>query len=166
MMRRSPLFVFIALVSLAMTSQALAFGEDVLAHTGQYTFFIKPEPTSCITYYQKMVPCVAEETIPVPKRVAPVYPFPVPVGQRQQVLVSERPVGCAEGAGPCVQCFPKDMKRTFSRDVPVPRMVPVRIPGIDIVPVTVTRPVMRLQWFEVTESPLPPRPIGKVRMGG
>jgi hypothetical protein len=166
MMRRSPLFLFLALFAVAMTSQAMAFGEAVLAHTGQYTFFIKPEPASCITYYQKMVPCVAEHTIPVPRAVAPVYPLPVPVGQKQRVMISERPVGCADGSGPCVQCFPKEVCKPGVKEVTVPRMVPVPIPGIDIVPVTVTRPVMRPQWFEVTESPLPPKPIGKVRIGG
>lgn len=165
-MRRHFPFLLVALASVAMTSQAWSFGEDVLACTGQYTFFIKPDPTSCITYYQKMVPCVAEHTIPVPRPVAPVYPVPVPRGQKQRVLVTERPVGCAEGAGPCVTCFPRTVHRPGVQDVIVPRMVPVPVPGIDIVPVSVTRPVMRPQWFEVTESPMPPRRIGKRRMGG
>jgi hypothetical protein len=166
MARRSPLFLFLALFTLAAASQALAFGEAVLAHTGQYTFFIKPDPTSCITYYQKMVPCVAEHTIPVPRRVAPVYPFPVPAAQRQRVMIDERPVGCADGAGPCLECYPKAVHKQGVKDIVVPRIVPVRVPGIEIVPKTVNRRIMRPQWFEVTETPLPPRPIGKVRMGG
>lgn len=166
MLRRAPLFLLVTLFSLAMTSQALSFGEDILAFSGQYTFFIRPEPASGITYYQKMVPCVAEETIPVPRRIAPVFPLPVPVGRRQPVTIFERPVGCAEGAEKCVQCFPRAVSKRGTVEVIGPRMIPVAVPGIEIAPRTMTRRVMRPQWFEVTESPLPPRPIRKVPVGG
>jgi len=166
MSNRSPLFLITALFLLAVTSQALAFGEGVLAQTGQYTFFIRPEPASCITYYQKLVPCVAEETIPVPRRVTPVFPLPVPAIRNQPVMISERPVGCAEGAGPCVQCFPKASHKRYAHRIVDPRIVPVKVPDIEIVPRLVTRPVLRPQWFEVTESPLPPQPVRKVHAGG
>jgi hypothetical protein len=137
-----------------------------LAHSGQYTFFIKPEPGSCITYYQKMVPCIAEETIPVPRPVAPAYPVPIPIGQRQPVMISERPVGCAEGSGPCLKCFPQALSKRDVKEVIAPQVIPVPVPGIDIVPRHVERPVLRPQWFEVTESPLPPQPVRKVPVGG
>ena len=165
MLSRSPLLLA-ALFCLTVTSHALAFGEAILALTGQYTFFIKPEPASSVTYYQKMVPCVAEETIPIPRRVAPVYPVPVPMTQRQPVMISERPVGCADGAGPCLQCFPQAKDRRGVGEIIAPRVIPVRVPGIEIVPRIVNRPVMRPQWFEVTVTPRDPRPVRKVSAGG
>ncbi|MBI4964786.1 MAG: hypothetical protein HY913_16035 [Desulfomonile tiedjei] len=158
--------VLVAIASLILASQACAFGEDILALTGQYTFFIKPDPCSNTTYYQKLVPCLAEETVPVPRPTVRVYPVPVPAPQRLPIIVSESPVGCAEGSGPCVQCFPQASSKPGSKQVLGPRPLPVPVPGTEIVPRHVTRPVLRPQWFAVTEIPAPPRPVRKVGAGG
>ena len=110
-------------LSVALSSSAHALGEDILAHTGQYTFFIKPDPTSCVTYYQRMVPCVEKKTIPVARRIVETFPVPVPVKRKHPVLLSETPVGCAIGAGPCIECFPKPSCRPGVKDVLVPRVI-------------------------------------------
>jgi hypothetical protein len=146
----------------ALASPACSYGEDILAATGQYTFFIKPHPGSHTTYYQKMVPCVAQEVLQVPRRIAPVFPVPVPSVRRMPTVITETPVGCAAGAGDCVECFPKPSVKNASADVVAPRMVPVRVPGVEYVPKLVTRRVMLPQWFEVTEQPMPPKEVRKV----
>jgi len=166
MSRNSRIVFLVAIFSVFCTSYAGAFGEDILAHTGQYTFFINPEPGSCITYYQKMVPCLAKETVPVPAPAVQVYPVPVPRPQKLPVMISESPVGCAEGSGPCVQCFPQASCKPAKKEVMVPQPVPVPVPGVEMAPKCVTRPVLRPQWFAVTEIPAPPRPIRKVGAGG
>jgi len=152
-----------AVLCMALVSHAFAFGEDVLAHTGQYTFFIKPEPGSHVTYYQKMVPCVADVPVPVPRRVVPVYPLPMARVQTEPVSISETPVGCALGQGPCVDCFPQPSQRVEPKGVVVPRDIPISVPGIEPVPRCVKRPVLLLQWFEVREDPLPREQIQRVR---
>ncbi len=157
--------VILALVfcSLSLASQALAFGEGVLALTGQYTFFIRPVPGWDVTFYQKLVPCMAQETVPVPRRVVQTYPLPIPRMQRQPITITETPVGCAEGAGPCVECRPMQSHRPATRDVAAPAIVPVGVPGIEVTPKHVTRPVMLPQWFAVTEEPRDIRKVSKVR---
>lgn len=159
--------LFVAVISLViLSSAALAEGEAILALTGQYTFFIKPEPGSCDTYYQKMVPCVLERTIPVPRRVVPVYPVPVAAKRRVPVLRSEIPVGCADGEGPCLHCYPKPSCRPATIDVVGPVPKPVRVPGVEIRPKCVKERVMRPQWFKVTEEPRPQKRPRKIRFGG
>ena len=153
----------LAFYSLSPASQVFAFGEGVLALTGQYTFFIRPVPGWDVTFYQKLVPCVAEETIPVARRVVQTYPLPIPAMQRQPITIAETPVGCAEGSGPCVECYPKPSSRSASKDVVGPRVVPVGVPGIELNPKHVTRRVMLPQWFAVTEEPKHPRKVSKVR---
>ncbi|MBI5251413.1 MAG: hypothetical protein HY912_18145 [Desulfomonile tiedjei] len=149
--------------SAAIAAPAFSYGENILAATGQYTFFIKPEPGSCTTYYQKMVPCVAKDIVPVPKRVSQTYPVPVPSIRNIPTVIHETPVGCACGAGPCVECFPRPSVRNASKEAILPRMVPVRVPGVEFVPREVTRRVMLPQWFAVTEEPLPPKQVRKIR---
>ena len=157
----------LAIISLVILSTvAQAEGEAILALTGQYTFFIKPEPGSCDTYCRKLVPCVLERTIPVPRRVAPVYPVPVSAKRRVPALRSEIPVGCADGSGPCLQCFPKPSCRPVTRNMVVPVPKPVRVPGIRLEPKCVKERVMRPQWFKVTEEPRPLKRPRKVRYGG
>jgi hypothetical protein len=158
--------LLLTILSLVSVPYACAFGEDILAHSGQYTFFIKPDPGSCTTYYQKMVPCLAKETVPVPRPAVLVYPVPVPTPQKRPIIVSESPVGCAEGSGPCVECFPQATCKPARKEVMVPRPIPVPVPGTQVVPQCVTRPVLRPQWFAVTEIPAPPQPIRKVGTGG
>jgi hypothetical protein len=158
--------LLLAILSLFSATYACAFGEGILAHSGQYTFFIKPDPCSHVTYYQKLVPCVAEEVVPVPRPTMRVYPVPVPRAQRQPIMIAESPVGCADGSSPCVQCFPKATTKPGRKEVMVPQPIPVRVAGIDMVPRHVTRRVLRPQWFEVTEIPAPPKPIRKVGTGG
>jgi len=111
----------LAFYSLSPASQAFAFGEGVLALTGQYTM------------------------------------------QRQPITITETPVGCAEGAGPCVECYPKPSSTSASKDVATPRVVPVGVPGIELTPKHVTRRVMLPQWFAVSEEPKHPRKVSKVR---
>jgi hypothetical protein len=153
----------LSFISLSLASQALAFGEDMLALTGQYTFFIRPVPGWDVTFYQKLVPCVAQETVPVARRVVQTYPLPIPKMQRQPVTITETPVGCAQGAGPCVECTPMPSSRPATKDVVAPAIVPVGVPGIEVTPKCVTRPVMLPQWFAVTEEPKNPRKVSKVR---
>ncbi len=166
MSRNSRAVLLLAILSLLATGYAHAFGEGILAHTGQYTFFIKPDPCSNVTYYQKLVPCLAEETIPVPRPAMRVYPVPVPRPQRQPIMISETPVGCAEGAGKCLECFPQASTARGSKQVMAPQPIAVPVAGIEFVPRHVTRRVLRPQWFEVTEIPAPPQPIRKVATGG
>lgn len=146
----------LTLVFLCVAPQAFAFGEGVLAASGQYTFFIKPAPGSHVTYYQKMVPCVVTEEISVPRRVAPVFQVPVPTLRNQPVVRTEVPVGCAVGQSPCIECRPRPSTMAASAQQVVPRMVPFRVPGIEPVPKTVKRKIMLPQWFAVTEQPKPP----------
>jgi hypothetical protein len=167
MMRKFLLLVFSTiLVTVATVPAAHAFGEDVLACTGQYTFFIKPDPNCPDTYIQKMVPCIAKKVIPVPRRVVHTFPVPIPVKKRIPVIVTETPVGCAKGEGPCVKCFPPCTKRRGIKEVVVPGMRPVPIRGIVPTPICVTRRIMRPQWFKVTETPVPPKPVRKIRKVG
>ncbi len=164
-MSKKLLLIILLLVfySLSPTSQALAFGEDMLGLTGQYTFFIRPVPGWDVTFYQKMVPCVAQENLPVARRVVQTYPLPIPAMQRQPITITETPVGCAQGSGPCVECRPMPSCTPGSKDVPTPMVVPVGVPGIELAPQCVTRPVMLPQWFAVTEEPRNPRKVSKVR---
>jgi len=155
--------LWLAFCSLTFASQLFAFGEDMLALTGQYTFFIKPVPGWDVTFYQKMVPCVAQETLPVARRVVQTYPLPIPAMRRQPITVTETPVGCAQGSGPCVECFPMPSCTPASKEVPVPLVVSVGVPGIELAPRCVTRPVMLPQWFAVTEQPRDVRKVSKVR---
>lgn len=149
--------------SAAVAAPAFSFGENILAATGQYTFFIKPDPVSHTTYYQKMVPCVVKDVVLVPKRVSQTYPVPVPATRNMPTVIHETPVGCALGASPCVECFPKPSVRNASKEVIVPRMMPVRVPGVEYVPREVTRKVMLPQWFAVSEDLRPPSQVRKVR---
>ena len=151
----------LTLVLLCVAPQAFAFGEAILAASGQYTFFIKPAPGSHVTYYQKMVLCVITEEIAVPRPVAPVFPVPVPVARNIPVVRTETPVGCAVGQSPCIECRPRPSSMSATVEQLVPRMVPVRVPGVEPVPKTVKRKIMRPQWFAVTEQPK--GPVRKVR---
>jgi hypothetical protein len=156
---------FLVFLILCLATQALAFGEDILAASGQYTFFIKPCPGSNVTYYQKMVPCVATDEIAVPRRVAPVFPVPVPTVRNQPVTRMETPVGCAQGASPCVECRPRPSSASASAEVVLPRMVPFGVPGFEPTFKTVKRKIMLPQWFAVTEQPrqvrkVPPPVVG------
>lgn len=156
MARNLSAIVFVVLLAAFATAPGHAVGEDFLALQGQYTFFIQPDPTSHVTYYQRLVPCIETKTVPIPRRIVETFPVPVPDRRRQPIIVSETPVGCAEGSGPCVECFPRPSTRPGVKEVTVPRYLPVRVPGIAMVPRDVTRRVMRPQWFAVRELPKPP----------
>ncbi|MEW6532606.1 MAG: hypothetical protein AB1473_17380 [Thermodesulfobacteriota bacterium] len=155
------------IVSLALAGSALAFGEEILAAKGEYTFFIKPDPKSCVTYYQKMVPCVKNETVIIPRKFEQTFPHPVLARQKERVLVTETPVGCAEGSGPCVHCFPQPTCRPETRAPVVPRIVPVNVVTVVPEPICVPRRIKLPQWFAVEEHPLPPPvKVRKVGAGG
>jgi hypothetical protein len=167
MLRNFSSALSLIVLSAVLASSAYGLGEDILAHTGQYTFFIKPDPTSHVTFYQKMVPCVKTKIIPVARRIVETYPVPVPVTRKLPVLLSETPVGCDDGADPCIECFPKPSTRSAFKDVVAPRMVPARIPSLVVEPRAVTRRIMLPQWFAVEEIPKPPprkiRKVSKIR---
>lgn len=170
MSKNLKLFILALVLCVSVSSVASAMGEEVLARTGQYTFFITPCPTSGITYYQKMVPCVIRETVQVPRRVFQNYPVPVPARQRVPTLVTGAPVGCPEGAcdAGCdgAKCYPQPSQRPGSREIWGPRMMTVRVPETQFTPREITRRVMLPQWFAVTEEPRAPRKIRKVHGGG
>jgi hypothetical protein len=160
MSRTALVFIGALIVSLALSGPASAEGEGILAMTGQYTFFIKPEPGSCETYYQKLVPCVLTETIPVPRPVTPKFLVPRASIRGVPVLRHETPVGCAEGAGPCLECFPRPTCKPAIHPTVIPVMNPVAVRDLEFQPKHITRRVMKPQWFKVTDEP---RPMGKVR---
>ena len=168
MLRNLSLFFFLILPFILSPHLARAMGEGILAQTGQYTFFIKPHPGSCMIYQQKPVPCVATQTIPIPRPVVQTYPAPFPVKRKAPVVVSEKPVGCAFGAGPCVECYPHPSSRPGIKEIwpPEIKLVPITSPAFT--PRHVTRKILRPQWFLVTEHPVMPvpKPIRKVRTGG
>lgn len=168
MLRNLSLFFFLTLFFILSPCSAKAMGEDVLAQTGQYTFFIEPCPGAHMTYYQKMVPCVATQTIPIPRSVVQTYPAPFPVKRGVPVVISEEPIGCALGAGPCVECYPRPSSRPGIKQIWPPEIMPVSIKGPVFTPRNVTHKIMRPQWFLVTERPVPPvpKPIRKLRTGG
>jgi hypothetical protein len=166
MSKNLKLFIIGLVLSVGVSSSAFAMGEEVLAKTGQYTFFINPCPTSGMTYYQKMVPCVIKETVQVPRRVFQNYPVPVPVRQQVPTLITEAPVGCPVGACDEATCYPRPSQSAGRREIWGPRMVTVRVPDVQFTPREITRKVMLPQWFAVTEEPRPPRKIRKVPGGG
>jgi hypothetical protein len=166
MLKHFNVMCLVALSVALMNSPCGAMGEEILAHTGQFTFFIKPVPGSHTTYYQRTVPCVASVMVPVPRHVTNTYPVPVPVRRHLPVMVSETPMGCAEGQGPCVECYPRPSRMSASREVWAPNIIPVSVPGTQFVPKHVTRRIKLPQWFEVTEEPSMPKPIRKVASDG
>ena len=166
MPRKSVVLFLVVLICGILPSVVSAEGEAILALTGQYTFFITPEPGSCETYYQKMVPCVLTETVPVPRRVVPVYPLPVSGKRGVPTLRSEFPVGCADGSGPCLECFPKPTCRPAIQNVVVPVIKQVPVPGLEIQPKCVKKRILRPQWFKVKDDPRPNKRPRKVRDRG
>ncbi len=137
-------------------SNALAFGEDILAASGQYTFFIRPKCGPNVTYYQRMVPCVVNETVIAPTPVMDRYPVPAPDFRKQAVTRNEVPVGCAQGASDCVDCYPKSRRTTAYNDALFPGAIPANIRSVIPVPRQVTKRVMLPQWFAVYDEPKGP----------
>ncbi len=166
MLRNLGLFSFLALSIMLSPHSAKAMGEGVLAQTGQYTFFIKPQPGSHMSYYQKLVPCVAAETVSIPRPAVQRYPLPYPVKRYLPVIISEKPVGCAAKAGSCIECYPLESSRSERKEIWPPNIKPVRIRTPEFYPREVTRRILLPQWFSVTEYPLPPRPPAKIRTDG
>jgi hypothetical protein len=154
------------LLTVLSAVSAWAAGEEILARTGHYIFFIQPDPCTGVTYSQKLVPCVLEDTVYVPRKVFPAYQVPEPVRRSQGVVVTETPVGCALGESPCVECFPRPTQRRETRDVWGPRPVAVRVPTLEWVPKKVTKKIMLPQWFAVQEQPIQRPPVRKVGAGG
>lgn len=155
-----------AVLIVAFTGAVTAEGEGILAMTGQYTFFIRPECGSGETYYQKLVPCRLEETIPVPVPVTPKFLVPHASIRGVHVMRSEIPVGCAEGAGPCLECFPKPIRYPAVNPAVIPITPPVGVRDLEFRPMTVIRTVWKPQWFKVVDEVKDPRKAGKVRHGG
>ncbi len=160
MSRISVCTAFMVVAFLSAGCLVHAEGEDTLALTGEYTFFLKQVPGCTPTFYQKMVPCVEKICEPVPRRVVHTYPVPVPVRQKIPTLVCETPLGCAQGEGPCLRCMPPCTKRVEIKECVVPQITPVQFNDVAFDRRTIRRPTMRPQWFQVSESPMPchPRP--------
>jgi hypothetical protein len=162
MSKTTKLFTIVLVLSACCTTLVSAAGEDLLAQSGQYTFFINPCPPGGPTYYQKMVPCVVKETVQVPQTVFQSYPVPVPARQNLPTVVTEAPVGCPQGAGPCTTCFPQPSQRKGKGEVWGPKMLMVQVPSVQFTPKEITRKVMLPQWFAVTEEPQPCQKVRKV----
>lgn len=161
------LFFFLIFSISLLPFPVRAMGEDVLAQCGQYSFFIKPHPGACMTYHQKMVPCVAEKNIPIPRPVVQTYPLPFPVKRGLPVVVSEKPVGCAANADSCLECYPQPSCKPGIKESWPAQIKPIRISSPEFSPRHVTRKIMLPQWFLVTDHPVPaPKPPIKVRTGG
>jgi hypothetical protein len=150
-------YVLLGAMLFGATAQCAAFGEDVLAASGQYTFFIKPRCGTNATYYQKMVPCVLTEELPTARLITPVYGVPVPDQRKQGIVRTETPVGCAQGSRPCAECFPRETRTTDFVDRQFPVMIPSVMPTWVPDPQIARRPVMLPQWFMVTEEAKAPR---------
>jgi hypothetical protein len=159
-------FLVILVLSMALASSAVATGEEILGRTGQYTFFIKPLPCDSTTYYQKMVPCVAREMVLVPRVVMRTLPLPVSARRPASTVITETPIGCAQGAEDCVTCYPQPSSRPGTKDLWGPRPIPVPVAYYEFTPREITRRVMLPQWFAVTEEVKQPRKIRKVGIGG
>ena len=166
MTKKLHLFFVLMALTMALASSASATGEEILARTGQYTFFIQPNPCDNVTYYQKMVPCVVTEEISVPRLVMRRYPVPVPAMRRVPGVITETPVGCAPGVGECATCYPRPSSRPGYKEIWGPKMVTVPVPFWEFTPKTVTHPVLLPQWFAVTDPPGQPRKVRKVGVGG
>ena len=166
MLQNLRLFFFLVLSLVLLPSSIMAMGEDILGMSGQYTFFIKPHPGSHITYYQRMVPCVATKPVPVPGPVVQTFPVPFPVKRGLPAVISEVPVGCAIGAGECVDCYPRPSRRPATKEIWVPQPLPISVRGMEFIPRPVTNRIILPQWFAVTEQPVAPRPVRKVGTGG
>jgi hypothetical protein len=160
-MVRSPFQILLAAAIIAaLAIPAHAVGEEILAHTGQYTFFIKPDPSACVTYYQKLVPCIERKATPVVRPVIETYPVPIAVIRGQRAMITETPVGCAGGCGSCLECYPTPTRRPGPKEVVEPHPIPVPVHGMNIDARWVQRPVKRPQWFMVEEHPMPPHRKG------
>jgi hypothetical protein len=79
------------------------------------------------------------------------------------VLIEETPLGTPHGVSPCIECFPRPSCRPGRKDVIVPLVVDIRVPGVDIRPKCVSRKIRLPQWFMIKEHPKPPsRKVTKV----
>jgi len=148
----STLIVIVSIVlSFICAPQAFAFGEDVLAATGQYTFFIRSKCEPNVLYYQKMVPCIADGC-PLPRQITNRYQVPVADLRKEFAKYREVPVGCPPGCGDCMECFPKESKYSGYNDIVGPRPIPAEISSVVPVPNPVRQHVMAPQWFAVYET--------------
>lgn len=154
MQRRFLAFLIALVLSIAFSGYAMAFGEDVLAATGQYTFFIKPYPGCPLTYYQKMVPCKMKQTVFRSNPIVERYPVPVPKRGGRPVIVTETPAGWSD-CDSCIECFPKPLQYRGRGEALLSRNVPIPVTFDMITPKTVERRVRRPQWFAVEEKPIP-----------
>ncbi len=143
---------------IAGVANAVAFGEGVLAQTGQYTFFIKPDPCSPVTLYQRMVPCVKRECKPIPRTVVENHIVPVPSERRHRMGLKEIPVGCPKGLNKCETCFPQPRQYAGWKRMMVPKGMRVPVKTTIYQPRIIDRRTTRPQWFAVTPDN---RPIQK-----
>ena len=83
------------------------------------------------------------------------------------MLIEETPLGTPHNMSPCIECFPKPICRPGRKDVVVPMVVNVGVPGMQITPKCVSRRIKLPQWFMIKEHPKPPpRKAMKVRPRG
>jgi hypothetical protein len=150
-----------ALVVGAMSCGAAhAVGEDILAHSGQYTFFVKPNPCAPVTYHQKTVPCMVTRDVPTVRMRQVTYHLPVPLIVGRRVMIRETPIACPADRDPCVRCLPKVSTHPGVGTTVEPRPARVQFTDPVVVPQCVTRRVNLPRWFMVEEIP-----AGRFRSG-
>lgn len=150
---------FLALSCCALVVGALSYGpahavgEDILARSGQYTFFVKPNPCVPVTYYQRTVPCRVTRNVPAVRTMQVPYYLPVAAIADRRTIIRETPIACPMDSDPCVQCSPRMTRRPGMAAVAAPRPVRVGVTEVVIVPKCVTRRVNLPRWFMVEEIP-------------
>lgn len=143
------------------TSGAQGYGEDVLALTGQYTFFVRPHPGQPITYYQKAVPCVSRKSVQNLRSHHATVHVPYGAKRRQPIIVVETPLPMGHGPNQSISCFPKPRQHSMWRDVRVPETRPTRVLIRQPSSRMASRRIVLPYWFEVREEPRP-LPVGKM----
>jgi hypothetical protein len=108
---------------------------------------------SC-SYVTRMVPCVKTELVPEVQPCSVVVPE-TRVGYRcRPIMIKGTPVGCAAGAGACVQCYPRPFCQVVNQTVPFYYTVPKVVPSYNLVYRKVCKPVWLPQTYKVEAVPM------------
>jgi hypothetical protein len=106
-------------------------------------------------YVTKLVPCVKTEMVGCVKPCTRYVPVKTVRFRCQRFLLKGTPVGCAQGASPCVRCCPQPYCRIVERKVPCVTWAykPVKYYNVCY------RPVCRRVWLPQTYR-VQPIPLG------